>query len=67
MPIVSSKFYIKYIKIVNNVIQIKRYLKINIFYFKNIFNIEFWIINESNQKKQKSNIEIIIELKRRKR
>lgn len=40
MPIISNKFYTKYVKITNNIIQLKEYFKTYIFYFKNISNIK---------------------------
>lgn len=46
MSVVNYKFCIKYIKIVNNFIQIKKFLETYIPYFKNIFNVKSLIINK---------------------
>lgn len=48
MPIASYKFYTKYIKMTNNVTQIKEYFKTYIFYFKNICNKSSWIVDKYN-------------------
>lgn len=53
--------------IVSNIIQIKEHFQIYIPYFENISNMISQIINKHNQKKQKSDIGIVIKLKKGKK
>lgn len=63
----NCKFCIKYLKMANNVMQIKEHFKTYISYFKDISNMKSQIINKHNQKKQKSDINIINILEKRKK
>lgn len=64
---INYKFYIKYIKIVSNIKQIKGYFKTYIPYLKDISNMKSWIVNQHNQKRQKLDTNIIIRLRKRKK
>lgn len=63
---ISCKFYTKYIKMASNVMRMKEYIKIYISYFKDIFNIESWIVDKYNQKRQKLDTDVVIGVERRK-
>lgn len=56
----------EYVKMASNIMWIKKYFKICKFYLEDISNMKSQIIDEHYQKRQKSDIKIIIELEEKK-